>query len=54
MSEELHTLPQAISVYCNAYNEPQRRVTEQLIGDLERMIREGRSFGDPPAISRFA
>ena len=48
MSDELCTLAQAISAYCNARNEAQRRVMERLIDDLERMIREGRSFGDPP------
>ncbi len=54
MSDELCTLAQAISAYCNARNEAQRRVMERLIDDLERMIREGRSFGDPPASGGFA
>ncbi len=54
MSDELCTLAQAISAYCNARNEAQRRVMERLIDDLERMIREGRSFDDPPASSGYA
>ena len=47
MTDELETLGRAFKAYLNARKPRHRAVMERLIDDLERMIREGRSFGDP-------
>ena len=53
MTDELQTLGRAFKAYLRAGSPAHRAVMERLIDDLERMIREGRTFADPPTERRF-
>ena len=53
VSDELQTLRRAFAAYLNARTPAHRAVMERLIDDLERMIRQGHTFGDPPLLRDY-